>query len=892
MKKLLWTVLCAVGLSACLCAGEKLWDGSLDSVKLDWGKQLPDVSVKAENGVLDISATSRGKSVTYISVEIAVKPFKLGGKSISFDAWSSEGQTTDTFYFRAQDAKKRNLLSFQQWGAPLKSSPDTRIFSPGISVPKMKWEPEMIKAKPDADICRLVFYIGSRGDGRKMNLKIRNIELVEAVLPKPEKKSDLLKDDAYLKRIRKDHPRLFFTKEMIPAIRACAQARPKDLQKLKEMVDKLPDDPQYVELTDKFTRNEKGEVKPKKAGGVQGYLLLKHAGGIESARCALLWMLTQDEKYRVKAIKYLRLYRKALEFSDKGNWWMDLLGNTRINAMLAYDILYDTLTPEERRELILPIFNYIRDTQPEGRLKFRRTIGGARDGNYGERALQYFIGVTLYGDGIADKEAEEMLKRGAALFVEMLDFRDKAAAGSGLLSSLTTGYSFGAYPLATHLFFYSWKSAFGEDISDRWNQMLYYHRFVDGMTFLPDGKGQARLFGIGDMWHTTNMTPVGGAMYTHFANNIHFYAAKHPEQAAEMYAFLAALPENQRILGWWTYPMFPFLTSGFDPAKVKPGKIRELPYYYTPRFGLLTMRSGRGPADTYASFRFGGDQGNHQHYDDLSFVIFKHDFLALDSGSRTEMDHHHNYTSQTVAHNSILIHMDKEPMAPFWKAWSYKDDGKTYYCHGGQNQKEFGRAVALQSGPDFIYAAGDATGNYASEKCAEAVRQFVWLKPNVFVIYDRVTSVKPDQKKEVLIHTQNKPEAVAPGVYRADLNKGRLFVQTLLPVDAPVTLVGGPGKEFFASGHNWPLEPDVRFQYAGNWRIETAQAKPEKAARFLQVLQAADTSVAKPFPAKVRAEGEYDVVTVNGYELKFRRTGEVGLILNGKVLPNRVEKLP
>ena len=185
MKKLLWTVLCAAGLSACLCAGEKLWDGSPASVKLVWGKELPDVSVKAENGVLDISAASRGKSVTYVSVEIAVKPFKLDGRRISFDAWSSEEKTTDAFFFRAQDAKKRNILSFQRWRTPLKSSPETRLFSPGVSVPEMMWESKMIKASPDAEISRLVFFIGSRGDGKKMNLKLRNIELVGAVSPKP-----------------------------------------------------------------------------------------------------------------------------------------------------------------------------------------------------------------------------------------------------------------------------------------------------------------------------------------------------------------------------------------------------------------------------------------------------------------------------------------------------------------------------------------------------------------------------------------------------------------------------------------------------------------------------------------------------------------------------------
>ena len=88
-------------------------------------------------------------------------------------------------------------------------------------------------------------------------------------------RTGLLKDGAYLKKIRKDHPRLFFNKEMIPAIRATAKARPAEFNDLKRIVDRLPDDAPYIELTDKFERRPDGTIKPKKAGGIQGYSLLK-----------------------------------------------------------------------------------------------------------------------------------------------------------------------------------------------------------------------------------------------------------------------------------------------------------------------------------------------------------------------------------------------------------------------------------------------------------------------------------------------------------------------------------------------------------------------------------------------------------------------------------------
>ena len=113
-------------------------------------------------------------------------------------------------------------------------------------------------------------------------------------------------------------------------------------------------------------------------------------------------------------------------------------------------------------------------------------------------------------------------------------------------------------------------------------------------------------------------------------------------------------------------------------------------------------------------------------------------------------------------------------------------------------------------------------------------------------------------------------------MWKADLGKGCLFVQTLLPANAGSTLVGGPGKEFFASGRNWPLEPDMNFKYAGNWRLEVTPAAAGTETRFLHVLQAADTGVAAPAKATLRQEGDEDIVTVAGRELRFKRTGKVG----------------
>ena len=156
------------------------------------------------------------------------------------------------------------------------------------------------------------------------------------------------------------------------------------------------------------------------------------------------------------------------------------------------------------------------------------------------------------------------------------------------------------------------------------------------------------------------------------------------------------------------------------------------------------------------------------------------------------------------------------------------------------------------------------------------MRQFVWLRPDIFVIYDRVASVTADQKKEFLLHFQNKPETIAPNTMRADMNKGRLFVQTLLPENAKTELVGGKDNEFFASGRNWPLDNFRKYDYAGNWRIEVSPADKVTETRFCHVLQASDTGVATPVKAELIRDGEEDVVKVAGKTLRFRRSGKVG----------------
>ncbi len=698
--------------------------------------------------------------------------------------------------------------------------------------------------------------------------------------------------------IRADHPRLFISRDNLEEVRNYAQTvRRDDFAKLKAEVDALGDNPRFELDTTRFTIVD-GRVKYNKPY-TEGVQLVKMRGADEAQKCAFIYLVTGEEQYKVKAYKYLMVALEFFQWCLKNQTLVDWHSTLRQNAITAYDWIYNGLNPEERKAFAKPMLENIRDLQTA---KFHRNSGDGIDtGNYGIKNLALFIGLAAYRDDIDDKLAEELLDGAYDRNLKMLAFREKISGGTGLLVAPTSGYSFGMYPYATFIFFHLIKSATGKDVSSDYLQMLDYPNWFNWAS-IPDN-GRFLQYGVGDTMHLRNELDTG-EMYAHLAQSIHFYGKKYPGRMAPIYATMQLLPEKDRRFSRW-YPLLGFLLTNFDPAKVEavdPAILNkgEKAAYFRP-FGLLIMRDGVEADKTHAIFRFGAQYSSHSHYDENAFVIFRKNFLALDSGSRTTNLHHVYYAPQTVAHNAILIHMPDEPMASFWAPWgSTPEDFKTvYYNHGGQYKNAGGKALALESNEFFTYAAGDAAPTYRPEKAKAVIRQFVYIYPDYFVIYDRVESVKPEQKKEFLLHFQNQPARQPDGSFLAE-NEGRLFVKTLLPADPAVNLVGGSGREFEASGKNWELPgPDWRSRYriTGNWRLEAADKENRTRSTFLHLLQTGDEKMAAMVPAKLLTDEKTDGLEFTDakgivWQLKFNRDDDVGGTVkavdsNGKELINR-----
>lgn len=662
-------------------------------------------------------------------------------------------------------------------------------------------------------------------------------------------------------KIRSDHPRLFFNDDTWPAVRQRALgAEHQWYLYIKGRVDRL--------VTEPADDNKPRELGP------------------QAAWAAFVFRVTRDIKYLELAKKCLEtslsFYEACFEQKKSVNWY----STSRVHTTLAWDWLYNDLTPTERQNYMSRLVRVIDNVLKARPSIYRENISGYTTGFYGAKNCLWFIGCTAFGTGIEPELVNEWLVWGYDENIKLLEYRKKARGDDGGGASATLGYVFGAYPWAEQNFFYTWLSSTGQDIASDFPGSALLANYVIWNWIAADPVPLE--FGYGDTPHTSNRLPTG-QLYTHMANIRHLYGQTVPKAAALARHVQQILPRQSYSSSWFIYP---FLLSRMDssPEPFLPKNLPQARHFEN--MGQIFMRSGTGKDDTYCLFSCGGTLTQHRHYDALNFVIYHRGFLALDSGTRYREfengQHLANYYAQTVAHNCILIHQPSEPAAPYW-------GGKVLGNHGGQH-KQLGSVVkAFETNRDYVYVAGDATRCYQHgpvkrqgqpdlpEKCNLVTRQLVFLIPNHFVIFDRVETTDDSYRKDWLIHTAHQPK-IFDKTIRAGHGKGRMFCRTLLPADAVFNFVGGPGKEFWAAGKNWSIVSDglgpENQALMGQWRLEVTPGAPRKYDVFLHVIQVGNLELeAMDETTLLETEGICGVrLTVGGqtWEVTFNTTGELG----------------
>ncbi|MBI3945052.1 MAG: HEAT repeat domain-containing protein, partial [Armatimonadetes bacterium] len=500
-------------------------------------------------------------------------------------------------------------------------------------------------------------------------------------------------------RVRANHPRLFFDADTWPAVKARALGpRRGEFEALKARVD---------------------------AAAVEEIRVADHGTALMEA--AFVYRVTREEALLNRIRTMLRAtVDYYLTRADAAPHYY-----SRAGCAAALDWVWNDLTPPEREELARHLLRYVYSIYVQE--KIHGTLSGVP--SYYEKNLFWYAGLVALDPAVDDVEyarAVSILGHGYAHNREYLAGKLRQARDDGGVDSRLE-YAYASVPNTVWSFVHTLQSGLGHQTPAE----LVYVGITPSHVLrnvLAVGRGRYRHFGYIDSWRHKDGAHVG-LLYDHLAQFVHFFGKTQPEEAGIARHVRERL-EREGVTGSGAFSVYPFL---LDLEEAPPARIpANLPLArHFESLGQIFMSSGFGPDDVYALHVVGGDGEGFQNPNATHFTLYKKGYLALDSGTRAhDGPGHSSYTDQTVAHNCVLIRMPGETFAGGGSA-----GGVTSVNSGGQCRAIwFARPLAFENDPGnaFAYAATDATETYHEDKCARMVRQFLFLPPDHFVVFDRV----------------------------------------------------------------------------------------------------------------------------------------------------------
>lgn len=151
----------------------------------------------------------------------------------------------------------------------------------------------------------------------------------------------------------------------------------------------------------------------------------------------------------------------------------------------------------------------------------------------------------------------------------------------------------------------------------------------------------------------------------------------------------------------------------------------------------------------------------------------------------------------------------------------------------------------------YDYMIGNATNAYDHGKLSKFTRQLVYLKPDIFVIFDNVITTHPDIEKKWVVVPAAPPMDMSNNVLRITNGDGALWIKRLLPFSASVDLSAS--------------------------QIAVVPTQKATQAFFLHVMQAVDSNKGSKQvianDATVVVEGDDFLVNVGSCKMRFSKGG-------------------
>ena len=196
----------------------------------------------------------------------------------------------------------------------------------------------------------------------------------------------------------------------------------------------------------------------------------------------------------------------------------------------------------------------------------------------------------------------------------------------------------------------------------------------------------------------------------------------------------------------------------YDTSTITAQPLSRLPTaHWGSGTGQFSMRSAWALDATYANLICGPYTESHAHHDQGSFVLFKGGWLATDENIHS----HSGLVQEESAHNLVRIEQNGVVVP--------------------QTYNSSCKMQALADTPLYSYGLAVSTPSYAGKAAVQKLeREFLFIKPGVVVVLDRVQTSGPGVKRVWTLNLPATPTVVGD---RLSISSGanQLDVQRLAP---------------------------------------------------------------------------------------------------------------
>ncbi len=572
------------------------------------------------------------------------------------------------------------------------------------------------------------------------------------------------------------------------------------------------------------------------------------SGSRELRDLAFVFQVTRDGWLGQKAASALeRAVRQLLsgsyrETEDDQNHSIVLT-----NMALAYDWLYELLTPDRRRDGAAALMVLVRYGIDHFGFNHKEGSYAA----FNNHAAQAIAARGLAGLAAAGEHPEAIGHADWAYrqFTQVFFPAMRLVAGDGGIWNEGTHYNM---VMLKPLFYFmdAVRSATGENLyaGQGWVRSTNYY-------WLYLTQPDETMVMLGDWFYDKTLPNLYENLYSRIFPTI----AKAAREAQDPYLQAYARAILPRVI---PPQVEPWHVLWFDPdLPEKPWS--ELPasrvFRGDPTHGgeeLAVLRSGWGAGARVITLAGGDWFGHHDHYNTAAFTAFYKGDLAIDPGYDGESLQDWQFFRRTIAHNTVVVEAPEAAGALASHGWGFEGGQRVLILrdrprnveqffrqqnpeYPGSSLFETGNFLAWQLSPRYDYVAVDATKAYAKAQLTRFVRHLVYLKPDVVLVYD-VIRTPPGRRPRWLLQTVAAP-AVAGSTVLVQNDGGELHAQVLLPEFTAIQSVKSP---------------------AGS-RTEVS-AGPGEEHRFLVVMHLTDRGASRHPGVRWQRQGDRLVVTLLG----------------------------